>query len=129
MRSEILTAVKMPMLVLWIVTMLTLIGRYQHFVGRYLFHLLCLRTSGFRMKAVFFRSFEIYIRVNAAIQPRRPTSAHESGYMVSGLTMEPGIARKRSRIFSHSNATFDMRVLTSRTHEMSVLPGHSGWSL
>jgi hypothetical protein len=39
-RSEVLTAVKMSMLVFWVVKLCGLIGRYERFGGTYCFHLL-----------------------------------------------------------------------------------------
>jgi hypothetical protein len=39
MRFEVLTAVKMSMLLFWIVTPCGLVGRYQGFGGTYCFHL------------------------------------------------------------------------------------------
>jgi hypothetical protein len=47
MRFEVLTAVKMLMLVFWIVTPCGLVGRYQRFGGTY-----CLHLQVFSPKAV-----------------------------------------------------------------------------
>jgi hypothetical protein len=45
-RSEVLTAVKMPTVVLWLVAPCRLAGRHQHFRGTYCLHL--------QMEAVYF---------------------------------------------------------------------------
>jgi hypothetical protein len=39
MRFEVFTAMKMPMLIFWVVTPCELVGRYQRFGGTYCLHL------------------------------------------------------------------------------------------
>jgi hypothetical protein len=39
LRFEVLTAVKMPIFVFWVVTPCGLVGRCQHFAGTYCHHL------------------------------------------------------------------------------------------
>jgi hypothetical protein len=46
MRSEVLTAVKMLMLVFWVVTLCVIVGRYQRFGGTR-----CLRNVGITGKS------------------------------------------------------------------------------
>jgi hypothetical protein len=57
MRFETLTAVKMSILVFWVVTPCGLVDRYQRF-----------GDGG----SMLLRNIGIYLRVHVALQPRRP---------------------------------------------------------
>jgi hypothetical protein len=63
MRFEVLTEVKLPMLVFWVVTPCGKVDRYQHF-------------GGFNPEdggSVFLRNVDIYLQVYTALQPRGTT--------------------------------------------------------
>jgi hypothetical protein len=67
MRFELLSAVKMLMLVFWVVTPCGLVRRYHRFGGTY--------TSGPEDGGrMFLRNIGVYLKVHTALQPRRPTS-------------------------------------------------------
>jgi len=57
MRSEVLTAVKMSVLVFWVVTSNGLVGKYQHFWSR----------------RHFVPPKHAYLQVHMALQPRTST--------------------------------------------------------
>jgi hypothetical protein len=59
MRFEVLTAIKMPMLVFWVVTPCGLLGGYPEDGG-----------------SMFLRNVGIYLQVHTALQFRRPTWTH-----------------------------------------------------
>jgi hypothetical protein len=64
MRLEVLTMVKISMLVFWVAMQCGPVGRYQHFEGTYCLHLQGL--SG------------IYLQAHTALQPRRPTLTRQT---------------------------------------------------
>jgi hypothetical protein len=64
MKSEILTAVKMLMLVFWVITPCGLVGRYQRFC----------RAEGGDSRPMFLRNVGISPQVHTALKPRRTTS-------------------------------------------------------
>jgi hypothetical protein len=69
LRFEVLTAVKMQMLVLWVVTPCGLVGKYQGFGAIYCVH------PAMKMEAVCSsETFGIYLQVHMALLPRMPTS-------------------------------------------------------
>jgi hypothetical protein len=64
MWDVVLMAVKMSMLVLWVITPCGLVGRYQRFGATY-------REDG---GSIFLWNVGIYLQVHTALQPRRTTS-------------------------------------------------------
>jgi hypothetical protein len=64
-RFQVLTAVKMPMLIFWVVTLCGFAGRYHRFGGTY-----CSEDGG----NMFFRNVGgICLQVHMPLLPRRPT--------------------------------------------------------
>jgi hypothetical protein len=68
MRFDVLTAVKMSMLVFWVVTPCGLVGRYQRFGGTYCLYLQDWSEDGGR---TFLRNVGIYPQTHMTSQPRR----------------------------------------------------------
>jgi hypothetical protein len=70
--------VNLPSMVFWVVTPCGLVGRYQRFGDTYCLHLqgwsdrLYIVLSSQR-GTIFLRNVGIYLKVNTALQPRRPT--------------------------------------------------------
>jgi hypothetical protein len=75
-RVEVLMAVKMSMLLFWVVTPCGIVGRYQRFGWTCCLHLqpssVIFRTED--GDSVFLRNFGIYLRVHTASQPKSKTS-------------------------------------------------------
>jgi hypothetical protein len=91
MRYEVLTAVKMAMLVFWVVTSCGLGNRYQRFGETY-----CLHFSPEDGDSMFLRNVVIYLHFHTALQTRRPTSTKACSV---GLLVELVSKRSKSSLF------------------------------